>query len=103
MKQSILEKLIVAKLFKKFPAFYGTRKFITVFTKAHHVSLSIYLWLYSHLLDLGSFFSFLILYTVGRLLGRGISPSQGLCVHAEQHKHRINTHRHPCLEWDSNP
>jgi hypothetical protein len=36
------------------------------------------------------------------LLGWGISPSQGLYLHTEQHKHRINAHRHPCLEWDSN-
>jgi len=27
-----LEKLIVTELIKKFPAFYGTRRFITVFT-----------------------------------------------------------------------
>jgi len=25
---------------KKFPAFYGTRRFITAFTTAHHLSLS---------------------------------------------------------------
>jgi len=30
----LLEKLIVAQLVKKFPAFYGTRSFITVFTTA---------------------------------------------------------------------
>jgi hypothetical protein len=36
-------------------------------------------------------------------LARGISPSQGRYLHREQHKHRINSHRHPCLEWDSNP
>jgi hypothetical protein len=33
-----LEKLIVTQLVKKFPAFYGTRRFITVFTRAHHWS-----------------------------------------------------------------
>jgi hypothetical protein len=32
-----------------------------------------------------------------------ISPSQGRYLHIEQHKHRMNAHRHPCLEWDSNP
>jgi hypothetical protein len=32
--------LFVVQLFKKFPAFYGLRKFITVFTRAHHWSLS---------------------------------------------------------------
>jgi hypothetical protein len=39
------------------------------------------------------------------LLGRGIGTSQGLYLHKAQRKHRIrvNTHRHPCLEWDSNP
>jgi hypothetical protein len=33
----------------------------------------------------------------------GISPSQGRCLHTEQHKHRINAHRHTCLKLDSNP
>jgi hypothetical protein len=37
------------------------------------------------------------------LLGRGIIPSQGRYLHAEQRTHRINAHRHPCLEWDLNP
>jgi hypothetical protein len=35
-----LEKLVVTQLVKKFPAFYGTRRFITVFTRARHWSLS---------------------------------------------------------------
>jgi hypothetical protein len=39
--------------------------------------------------------------TVG-LLGRVISPSQSRYLHTEQHKHRLNAHKHPCLEWDSN-
>jgi hypothetical protein len=33
MEQSLFEKLIVAQLVKKFPAVYGTRKFIAVFFK----------------------------------------------------------------------
>jgi hypothetical protein len=37
------------------------------------------------------------------LLRRGISLSQGRYLHTEQHKHRINAHRYPCLEWDSIP
>jgi hypothetical protein len=37
------------------------------------------------------------------LLGRLISPSQGLYPYIKQHKRRINAHRHPCLEWDSKP
>jgi hypothetical protein len=48
-------------------------------------------------------FNFLILYTVDKTPWTGISPSQGRYLSTEQHKHRINAHRHPCLEWDSNP
>jgi len=36
----LLEKLISLQLVKKFPAFYGTHRFITTFTSAHHLSLS---------------------------------------------------------------
>jgi hypothetical protein len=35
-----LEKQIVTLLIKKFPAFYGTRKFISVFIRARHLSRS---------------------------------------------------------------
>jgi hypothetical protein len=34
------EKLKPPKLLKKFPALYGTRRFITAFTRARHLSLS---------------------------------------------------------------
>jgi hypothetical protein len=37
---SVLEKLTGFQPVKKFPAFYGTRRFITVFTIARHLSLS---------------------------------------------------------------
>jgi hypothetical protein len=36
----ILEKLIITQLVKKLLAFYGTRRFITVFKRARHWSLS---------------------------------------------------------------
>ena len=36
----LLEKLTGLQLVKKFPAFYGTRKFITALTSARHLSLS---------------------------------------------------------------
>jgi hypothetical protein len=36
MGRVLLEKLIASQLVKEFPAFYGTRRFITVFTKARH-------------------------------------------------------------------
>jgi hypothetical protein len=54
------------------------------------------LWLYSPL-DLGRFCSFLILYTVGR------TPQTGdQSVARPLPEHRINAHRHPFLEWESN-
>jgi hypothetical protein len=53
--------------------------------------------------DPGRFFSFLIYTQLLGLLGRGISRSQDGYLHTEEHKHRINAHRCPCLEWDSNP
>jgi hypothetical protein len=34
------EKLKCPELLKKFTAFYGTRRFITVYTRARHLSLS---------------------------------------------------------------
>ena len=36
----LLEKLTDLQLVKKFPAFHGTRKFITALTSVHHLSLS---------------------------------------------------------------
>ena len=36
----LLEQLTGLRLVKKFPAFYGTRRFITALTSAHHLSLS---------------------------------------------------------------
>jgi hypothetical protein len=36
----LLEKLTGSKVVKKFHAFYGTRRFITAFAKALHLSLS---------------------------------------------------------------
>jgi hypothetical protein len=37
---ALLEKLPIVQILKNFPAFYGTRKFNTVFTRALHCSLS---------------------------------------------------------------
>jgi hypothetical protein len=68
-------------------------------------SLCTYLWLYSPLLGLGQFFSFLIFYTVDRTPSTGDQPiAKPLPAHRTtgQHKHRINAHRHSCLKWDSN-
>jgi len=39
-RRRVFSKLTVTQLGKKFPAFYGTRRFITMFTRARHWSLS---------------------------------------------------------------
>jgi hypothetical protein len=36
----LLEKVTGSQVVKKFPAFYGTQRFIIVFTSVHHPSLS---------------------------------------------------------------
>ena len=36
----LLQKLALSQPVKKFPAFYGTRKFVSAFTSARHLSLS---------------------------------------------------------------
>ena len=41
----LLEKLLVLQLIKKFPAFYGTRKFITVLTSARQLSFTLHIYL----------------------------------------------------------
>jgi hypothetical protein len=49
-------------------------------------------------------FSFLNFYTVIRTVWTGDQPvARPLPTHTGQHEHRINAHRHPCLEWESNP
>jgi hypothetical protein len=67
----------------------------------HHYFLSIYGFI--DLVDLVHFFSFLIYIQSVGLFGRGISQSQVLYLHTEQHKPRIKAYRHPCLERDLNP
>jgi hypothetical protein len=68
--------------------------FYFIFTFIHSFIHSfIHQWLYSPLLGLRFFFSFVIILTqtVG-LPGRGISPSQGRYLHTGQDEHRINAH-----------
>jgi len=40
MHGTVLEKLIIVQLVKIYAAFYGTKRFVTVFTSAHQWSLS---------------------------------------------------------------
>jgi hypothetical protein len=53
------------------------------------------------LLNLGRFFSSLILYTVGRTLCSGDQPVARPLL-TQRTTQRINAHRYPCLEWNSN-
>jgi hypothetical protein len=67
--------------------------------------LLLLLWLYSPVLGLSRFFSFLILYTVGRTPWTGDQPvARPLPTHRTTQTHNKRTqYRPPCLEWDSNP
>jgi hypothetical protein len=68
--------------------------------------LSIYLFIYGSTALCWTLVAFLVsksfTQSVG-LFGRGSSLSQGRYLHTGQHKHRIKTHRHLYLTWDSNP
>jgi hypothetical protein len=56
------------------------------------------------LLDLGRFFSFLIVYTVGGTPWTGDQPvARLLPTHRTTQTQNKRTDRHPCFEWDSNP
>jgi hypothetical protein len=48
------------------------------------------------------FFNILIYTQSVGFLGRRISLLQSRYLHTEQHIHRLNPHRYPCHEWDSN-
>jgi hypothetical protein len=69
----------------------------------HHSTLIVYLLIYQSiygspaLVDLLRFLSFLVLYTVGMTPWMGDQP-----VASPLPTHRINAHRHRCLEWDAN-
>ena len=72
----LLEKLTGLQLFKKFPAFHVTRRFITALTSARHLSLSWASPIQSTYLHPTSWRSILILSTHLRLgLPSGLFPS----------------------------
>jgi hypothetical protein len=84
--QVSLPFLIREKIVKMSTKFIAVTKF--------RATIFFFQWLYSPFLGPGLIFQFLDLFTqtVG-LLGRGISPSQGLYLYTGQHKHR-KTHKH---------
>jgi hypothetical protein len=53
--------------------------------------------------QLGRFFGFLILYTIGRTLLCGGSAHRKVCTYTQDDTQNKHTHRHPYLTWDSNP
>ena len=72
----LLEKLTGLQLVKKFPAFHGTRRFITALTSVRHLSLSWASPIQSTYLNPTSWRSILILSThLGRGLPSGLFPS----------------------------
>jgi len=71
----VFDKLIVAQLIKKIPAFYGTRRFITVFTSAHHWPLSWARWILSTPSCPISLSSILISFHLRQGLRRGLVSS----------------------------
>ena len=76
------QKLTGSKLVKKFPAFYGTRRFITAFTSAHHLSLS---WA-SSVQSMPSTFHFLKIHLNIILPSTLVSPKWSLCLRLTHHK-----------------
>ena len=82
----LLERPIVFQQVKIFPAFYGTRMFVTAFTSAHHLSLSWATSMQSMPSHPTPWRSILLLYSYLRLgLPSGLFPS-GLhtkpCIHS---------------------
>jgi hypothetical protein len=66
--------------------------------------LLLLLRLYGSLFGLGHFFNLLIRHTVHRSPWKGDQPiAKPLHRHRTTHTHTQNKHRHPCLEWGSNP
>jgi hypothetical protein len=74
--------------------FNGTWYKLSVIGEHPNVILSnaIIIMVYSPLLGLGRFFSFLSYTQSVGLLEWGLSPSQGRYLHTEQEKHRINAY-----------
>jgi hypothetical protein len=92
----LMEKPRVIHLLKNFPAFYGTRSFITVFTRISHWSLYWLRWIHSvppHLISLRSilmFFSSLRL-DIPTVLSLWLSH-QKACIHSSS----PHTYYMPC-------
>jgi hypothetical protein len=82
----------------------GWREWTDTGTYSFAQLLLLLLWLYSHLLGLGRFFSFLTIHTVGRTTWTGDQPvERPLPTHrTTQTQNKRTKYRHPRLEWDWN-
>jgi hypothetical protein len=59
-------------------------------------------WSIEHLWVACFHFSFVVLDSRQDSLGGGLALRKNT-TYTGQHKHKISTYRHPCIEWDSNP
>jgi hypothetical protein len=73
--------------------------------KTHPIADELFLCIYGFtalLLDLGRFCSLMIFHTIGRTPWTGDQLIARPLL-TRRTTHRINAHKYPCLEWDSNP
>jgi hypothetical protein len=79
------------------------RKVLRVHIHIHLITLSLSLFGSTALWSWAAFFSFLILYTDGRTTWTSDQlVAKPIPAHRTTTQNRINAHRHPCFEWDSN-
>jgi hypothetical protein len=100
----IIRTEVTRKLFIKFISSFDNESQTHGTKRASRLILFLSLSMALQPFEPGRFYSFSILYTVGRTPWTGNQPvGRPLYLHKEQHKHRINAHRHQCLGWNSIP
>ena len=95
----LIEKLTGSELVKKFPSFYGTRRFITAFTNARHLSLS---WASSIQSipniplpeDTSSYYPSIYAWVSQVVPFPQVSPLKP-CVRLSSHPYALHAHPHP--------
>jgi hypothetical protein len=76
-RHSLLEKSTVAQLLKNLPTFYETRRFITVFTRVRHWSLSWTRWeIYTSRYNFGAFTQFCLIFLRNVRLGENVTERE---------------------------
>jgi hypothetical protein len=82
------QKLIATQIVKKFPAFYGTRRFITVFTTARHKPISWARWIQStphHSMSLRSILMLSSHLRVGPYINEVFRSQDFVCISNRSH------------------